>query len=372
MYKMDLFRRFMGAAFFLLTQGICLQAQSFQATMTHQGTTLIVKIKPNGGNITTTFANMEFFVRYPNTTTLSLSAPVVNTTHFPNAVIQKNDPYTTVPDAGYTIVRFFLPPGTFTTSKTYTNATEYEVFRTTMTGSGIFNLEMMHREDFTPYYLALDSETSDLTNTIKFYGTGASATAGAVQSLPLSVVVPLDLLDFTGNADKAVNKLNWKTANEVNTSHFSIEKSVGNGGKFVSIGEVKTNNVASSTPQYYSFTDTQPNSLDYYRLKMVDLGGQFKYSKTIGIARKNDVKIDCYPNPANNIVHVQLEVKNYKTVKIDLLDMTGKTIASQSKNRDRGDNTSFIFNVENLPNGVYTAATTIDGIQSFHKITVAK
>ena len=368
---MNLLRGLMVATYFLFMQGFVVKAQSFQATMTNQGTTLIVKIKPNGGNITTVFANMEFFIRYPNTTTISWSAPVVNTSNFPNAVIQKNDPYTTVPDAGYTIVRFFLPPGTFTTSKTYTNATEYEVFRTNISGSGTINLEMMHREDFTPYYLALDSENTDLTNPVKFYGAGASP-AGTVQSLPLSLVVPLDLLDFTAQAENAVNKLNWKTANEVNTSHFTVEKSVANSNKFTAIGDIKTNNVAANTPQYYSFTDTEPSHLDYYRLKMVDKDGQFKYSKIISLARKNNTKIDYFPNPATNLVNIQLEVKNYKSVTIDLLDVTGKVIATQSKSRDKGDNTSFVLNVEHIPNGVYTAAVTIDGVLSFHKIAVAK
>ncbi|MBL7813630.1 MAG: T9SS type A sorting domain-containing protein [Saprospiraceae bacterium] len=371
MYRVILFRYFWLTTFLILAEGTALRAQFFQATMSNQGATLIVKVKPNGGNITTTFANMEFFIRYPNTSTIIWSAPTVNTTNFPNAVIQKNDPYTTIPDAGYTIVRFFLPPGIFTTSKAYTSGTEYEVFRTNMTGTGTLNLEMMHRDDFTPYYLALDSETADMTGSVKFYGMGASP-AGAIQSLPLSVVVPLDLLDFTAQAEAKVNKLNWETANEVNTSHFSIEKSVSNGDKFVPIGEVKTNGFASSTPQYYTFADAQPSNLDYYRLKMVDKDGQFTYSKIITLARKSDAKINYFPNPASHIVNVQIEVKNYKTVKVELLDISGKIVATQSKTRDKSDSASFVLDVEHVPNGIYTAAVTIDGQQSVHKITIAK
>jgi hypothetical protein len=348
------------------------KAQYFQATMTLEGSALIFKIRPTGGDISDiVFANMEFYIRYPSDKTLTFATPVVKITDIPSGVIQKNDPYTTITEAGYNIVRFFLPPGTFTTRKTYTNNTEYEVFRTTVEGSSVTAIEMIHRDNFTPYYLAIDSETGDLTGSQKFYGTGLRMDAG-VQILSLNFVLPVELLEFKGQTEPLANVLNWTTAQEEQMSHFVVEKSVGQSQKFIAIGEQKATNGGGKTPQYYSFTDTKPNTLDYYRLKMVDLDGQFKYSKTISIARRNDTKIDYYPNPAKHVFHVQLEVKNYKTVKIDILDMSGKIIATQSKNRDRGDNTSFVFNVENFPNGVYTAAATIDGIQSFHKITVAK
>lgn len=349
-----------------------LSAQTFQATMTSQNTTLSVKIKASGGNITTGFANMEFYIRYPSTTTITWGTPVANTTDFPSIVIQKNDPYTTVPDVGFTIVRFFLPPGTFTTSTTYTNATEYEVFHITATGSGSASLEMMHQTLENPYVLTLVNETASIewANAIKFYGIGATVTASATQSLPLTIVLPLELIDFSGKENKDNIQLNWQTANERNVSYFSIEKSSDATDKFIGIGEVKaTGNTA--TPQYYSLLDAQPSRLNYYRLKMVDNDGTFQYSKTISFEGKNKSKdnIAFYPNPATHVLHVLLNTENYHTATVSLLDITGKVIVTQSK---IGGNQPFVLNVAPFNAGIYTAIVIIDGNKSLHKVVISK
>ncbi len=349
-----------------------LPAQTFQATMTSLNTTLTVKIKAGGGNITTGFANMEFYIRYPSTTTINWGTPVANTTDFPNIVIQKNDPYTTITEAGFTIVRFFLPPGTVTTSNTYTNATEYEVFHITATGAGSANLEMMHQAAENPYVLTLVNETAsvDWANAIKFYGPGATATASATQSLPLTIVLPLELIEFSGKENKNNIQLNWQTANEHNVSHYSVEKSSDNDTKFSMIGEVKaTGNTA--TPQYYSLLDAQPSRLNYYRLKMVDNDGTFQYSKILSFEGNNKPKnhIAFYPNPATHVLHVLLNTENDQTATVSLLDITGRIIMTQSK---IVDNQPFIFDVAQFNAGIYTAIVTVDGNKSMHKVVISK
>ena len=350
---------------------VSLNAQYFQATMTNEGSMLVVKIKPTGGNITTSFANMEFFVRYLDSKNLTWDNPIINITDFQGISIQKNDPYTTIPDAGYKIVRFFLPPGTFTTSKTYTNNTEYEVFRTTVTGLGSTNLEMIHRDDYTPYYLAIDNETGDVTGAQKFYGAGVISGVG-FQALSLDIVLPVELLEFEGKAEKKANILDWTTAKEENASHFVLEKAVGQPQKFVGIGERKANNVSTNTPQYYTFTDAQPSQLDYYRLKMVDKNGQFSYSKTISLARSERIKVDIFPNPAAHFVNINVTSEGTKNINIDLFDLSGKLIARQANDKQGLDKNTFVFDMNDIPNGVYTAAVTIDGKQSFHKFAVTK
>ncbi|MBL7813631.1 MAG: T9SS type A sorting domain-containing protein [Saprospiraceae bacterium] len=345
-------------------------AQYFQATMTTDGSSLVFKIKPTGGNITAVFANMEFYIRYPDTKTLTWASPVAKVTDIPGGVIQKNDPYTTITEAGYTIVRFYLPPGTFTTSKTYVNETEYEVFRTTVTGLNSTTIEMMHRNDYTPYYLAIDSETDDVTGSVKFYGSGYR-NEGTVQALSLDIVLPVELLDFKGQVESQANLLQWATAKEDEASHFVIEKSIGQSQKFVAIGEQKANN--GSTPQYYSFSDMHPSSLDYYRLKMVDKKGQFAYSKTIALTRASKVAIDYFPNPATNNVTIQVSAEKSKDIGVKLFDMTGKLIASQTKDGFNSfDKAVFVFDTQHLPNGIYSAAVVVDGHLSHHKIIVSK
>jgi Secretion system C-terminal sorting domain len=354
-----------------ILSSVSLNAQYFQATMTAEGSALIVKIKPTGGDITNcVFANMEFFIRYPNTGNLSWATPIVKVTDIPDGVIQINNPYTTITEAGYTIVRFYLPPGTFTIKKTYTNNTEYEVFRTTATGLNSTTIEMMHRDDFTPYYLALDNEVGDVTGTQKFYGLGYRTEVG-IQALTLDIVLPVELLEFEGKAEPKANVLNWTTLREENASHFVLEKAIGQAQKFAPIGELKANN-NGAFPQYYSFTDAQYSSLDYYRLKMVNKNGQFSYSKTISLARVEDVKVDIFPNPATHFVNINVATTQSKNVSITLMDAMGKVVARQSKEKGTLDKNTFVFDVHNMPNGIYTASVTMDTQSSFHKIVKTK
>ena len=329
--------------------GARLNAQTLQATMTSQGNMLIVKIRPTGGNVTTGFGDMEFFIRYPNTTTLAWGTPVANTTDFPNNVIQKNAPYLDGMETGFTIVRFFLPPGTFTTSKTYTNGTEYEVFRVSASGVGTANIEMMHRNDFTPYYLTLSDETATIewTGAVKFYGTGASG-AGAIQSLPLTFVVPLELTNFTAKAENAVNKLNWETKSERDLNHFTVEKASDDTDKFIGIGDIKANGNAA-TPQYYSLTDAQPSRLNYYRLKMVDNNGHFTYSKTVALVGQNKPSetVDLYPNPTNDAVTIQVGAAQIGSV-FTITDAVGKQILNGKLN-----NAATVVDIRSFAAGVY-------------------
>lgn len=124
-----------------------------------------------------------------------------------------------------------------------------------------------------------------------------------------SLPVPVELLSFSGQLiDKQTVRLNWATASEVNAAYFGIEKSL-NGKDFKAIEQVKA--VGNSTKRNdYALNDVllETDKIVYYRLKQVDVNGDFKYSKTITIyntsSRNNTVKV--YPNPAKNTIAVDI------------------------------------------------------------------
>jgi hypothetical protein len=182
-------------------------------------------------------------------------------------------------------------------------------------------------------------------------------------------VLPLDLVDFTAKTEKDNNILNWQTASEQQVRHFEIEKAVSNNPSFEKIGEIKAIG-NSTTPQYYTYLDKNPSNLDFYRLKMVDYDGQSKFSKTISLARKTGLNARFYPNPATDVLHIAVE-QPFKTMTVALLDLTGKIITHQSW-AGSADNNLFNLNLKQMPNGVFTAVVTIDGVQMQHKVVVAQ
>ncbi|MBX2931483.1 MAG: T9SS type A sorting domain-containing protein [Chitinophagaceae bacterium] len=159
----------------------------------------------------------------------------------------------------------------------------------------------------------------------------------SVGAVPLRIVNYQLLIINEG----VVNK--WFTADEINVSHFNIQRS-SNGIEFYTI-----NTVAAKNNSYneYSFTDVQPlNGKSYYRIEAVDKDGKITYSKTLQITLNiKPETLNIYPNPARNVVNVVS--KNIQ--QINIIDFTGRTLIQQNFNNAN----NVKLNVENVSKGIY-------------------
>lgn len=99
-------------------------------------------------------------------------------------------------------------------------------------------------------------------------------------------VLPVTLMNYQVTrylygSNKAAGIITWETASESNSSHFIIERASGTPYTYTPIGTVSTKAPGgnSSSTLYYKFVDCAPyNGYNYYRLKMIDLDGSYKYS----------------------------------------------------------------------------------------------
>jgi hypothetical protein len=134
-----------------------------------------------------------------------------------------------------------------------------------------------------------NTENSTLSGTMK-----AGITAVAVGSV--TWVLPLKLESFYTNASNCDAMIWWTTSNEVNTDKFIVEQSIDN----ISYQPVTTVKAKSnSTTSSYHVLVTQPAAIAYYRLKMIDYGGAYTYSK-ISVCRTTcsaAAYMMVYPNP---------------------------------------------------------------------------
>ena len=167
-------------------------------------------------------------------------------------------------------------------------------------------------------------------------------------------VLPVELISFTGWNQGAVNRLQWVTAAELNTSKFVIEKSVDQGVWSV-IGE-KTAAGNSSQRLTYDFTDNSPIvGNNYYRLKVVDLDNTFSYSNTINIPVGEAVVNNftrVYPNPTSGLLNVEIQSTDIYDTKIVAYDAIGKKVLDQSSSLNKGLNT-LQLDFSKLANGSY-------------------
>jgi hypothetical protein len=115
-------------------------------------------------------------------------------------------------------------------------------------------------------------------------------------------VVPLVIKNYELKIknEGVVNK--WVTLNEINVSHFNIQRSA-DGVEFYTINKTAAKNNAYNE---YSITDVQPlNGTSYYRIEAIDKDGKKTYSKTEKIQLKIDKEqLIIYPNPAKDMINI--------------------------------------------------------------------
>jgi hypothetical protein len=170
-----------------------------------------------------------------------------------------------------------------------------------------------------------------------------------------SITLPLKLGDFTGIKNSAGIKLNWETITEQNTSHFEIERS-SNGTDYTTIG---TLNAAgnSSDKRNYSFTDLNPlPGTNFYRLKMVDIDRSAVYSRVIAIKNENLLTLQLFPNPAKDVLQVQVPSLKKEMMRIFISDASGKIVYERDLQVNEGNN-AISIPVLTLPPGVYHLTT---------------
>ena len=144
-----------------------------------------------------------------------------------------------------------------------------------------------------------------------------------IGSVTLDTPLPIELVDFTTMVrDNNIVDLHWRTASEINSDFYQIERSA-NGNEWKSIDKVKAAGNSNELLNYH-YQDKDPlNGISYYRLKNVDFDGSFEFSFVISAYVNNNSSnsILVYPNPTNGMITItQL---NYNLNSVSLYNQQG-------------------------------------------------
>ena len=93
-------------------------------------------------------------------------------------------------------------------------------------------------------------------------------------------VLPVELTSFTAHTNNSSVLLSWKTAAELNSSEFQIERKSDNLDIWNLVGTVNACGNCNSISSY-SYLDSVTAGRYKYRLKLIDNNGSFKYSSII-------------------------------------------------------------------------------------------
>jgi len=172
-----------------------------------------------------------------------------------------------------------------------------------------------------------------------------------------NISLPVKLSSFTGSTKDGVNRLNWVVQDEINFDHYELERSVD--GRNFSVVSITAATQSMIVQQYQQLDNVIQNTenIFYYRLKMVDLDGSYKYSNVIMI-RKSTKDVDgisISPNPVVNADAVTARISSAAagTVNLSVIDMAGRVLLRQQSPVIEGINSIAITNLDRLQPGVY-------------------
>lgn len=180
-------------------------------------------------------------------------------------------------------------------------------------------------------------------------GAGSTSEFGGVSSITLT---PVTFTSFKGYLKEGKAFISWTTTDEVNNSHFEIEKST-SGNNYKTIGTV---NGKGSIYNLYNFTDERVTAtVNYYRLKQVDIDGRPTYTKVLVLRGDLEARIvKAGPNPFVSNMNVMFRLDKEQTVQLRLIDQSGKQVKLYNTRGNSGTNTYNINDLHNLPKGLYT------------------
>jgi Secretion system C-terminal sorting domain len=202
---------------------------------------------------------------------------------------------------------------------TWTSGTAYIVGSFSVTGNGAYTLSSVYGE-------LLGATTS---------------------STICTTALPLSLTTFQAAPAPSAIALDWGSTNELNFSGFEIERGM-DGKDFQKIAWVAAKGGVSVAEYKHLDQTAQRGTTYYYRLKMIDNDGIFKYSP-VRTARLGEGTIQAFPNPSSGQYTIALDRTQSTEGTISVIDIMGRMVKTERRTLDN----TLSLDLNSLPNGVY-------------------
>ncbi len=167
--------------------------------------------------------------------------------------------------------------------------------------------------------------------------------------------LPAEGLSLQSTYYNNVVTLNWKTTSEYNTVYFVTERSTDNVNFMPFAIPVSAAGTSSSIKNYDSKDDIsslQHNGIVYYKVKLYDADGSFKYSNTTAIRIKNS-GIKVWPNPFAETVQVSITSASSTVIQLRVCDVNGRILMIQRNSIGAGTSQISLNNLQELLPGIY-------------------
>jgi hypothetical protein len=169
----------------------------------------------------------------------------------------------------------------------------------------------------------------------------------------LDAPLPVELLYFAAKPKEKTVLLNWSTASEINNDYFEIQRSRDD-ETFEAIQKV--DGAGNSTAVIcYSAVDQDPfEGISYYRLRQVDIDGQYTFSQTVAVHMGDKDPFSfvfASPSATGNLV-IGYESNSTQPVEIKVTDALGKLVSKEVVYPSEGFNKNEV-QLPELPGAIY-------------------
>ena len=191
--------------------------------------------------------------------------------------------------------------------------------------------------------------------------------AGNAHLVQPDPIIPVELISFVAELRDGKVELIWNTATEVNNHGFEIERSSqGNDWKIVAFIKGKG---TTTEIQTYKFIDdlfgASPDKI-LYRLKQIDLDGQFYYLSEIEVTTlpTNLSLLQNYPNPFNPSTTIKFALPVSSNVKINIYNALGQLVETLVDKEMESGYHQVNIDASKLSSGVYLYQLLVSALHS--------
>ncbi|MCY7423224.1 MAG: T9SS type A sorting domain-containing protein [Chitinophagaceae bacterium] len=268
-----------------------------------------------------------------------------------------------------------VSPSSTLTSKLEQDTVITLVYSGSDLGAGIDYHNLYISQDNGPW-LSAGGSSGDTTiiygepgHQYKFYikvqdkvGNVEQKTPTAEASVTITPALVIVLGNIAATADGARNRIDWNTLYEDEGDAFEVEKSL-NGLDYTSLSKIKAKGRASA----YTVYDEQPTEgRNYYRLKIIDRNGSYKYSKVVSVyvLKQKLFAMEFYPNPIRDVATLSIHGAITGRGTITIVNMMGSVIRTMTMPRNQVS-----IDLSDQPKGVYLVKYNDDKHSQVIKIT---
>lgn len=211
--------------------------------------------------------------------------------------------------------------------------------------------------DINFLHLANESDLIEAGTDIGLPFFGIAPDLGAFET---DIILPVELISFSGAITNNTIILVWSTATELNNYGFEIQKRNPEKDEFYSIGFVNGTGTSQSRNEY-KFTDKNvTKGLNIYRLKQVDFSGEVNYSGEMQIIYELPVEFSLYqnfPNPFNPATEIKFSIPDNRQVNLIIYNSLGEVVTKIIDNKMMQPGIhKIMFDAQDLSSGVYLYA----------------